>query len=391
MKHSLPKPICDPFYLFCDNMTIEEPSHLTNTTQPFGALHKEKIIGMPGLLNNSTKLIDCTFPFKEAVTSKDLSNTVICAVILSMKHNSTSKPKVFERSKFHATSALATKRQRISSTSGYDRLLICGDVATKAGNCFAILFSNLNESKNRMSNFRNTIAIGQIICLYEPQKANRTLGDHLPIIESKYEFGVIPSTYPYNSFVPEIKLDIPSALGEHRYFVYHDLTEVEINQYRVVFEDVSCEGRLCDRSMIQEPGKACGCFTIGHSGRAIVGECCVQLKIDDEVEEVDNFRSLRLSEVFFADFAEYARKDTSLMRGEMHGIRERVDQMVSHVNASGGWTVVGWFKKGDVVDASNADEKIVSESVTLHMSLFLPRDGDIRANKKAQFEALRIK
>jgi hypothetical protein len=51
--------------------------------------------------------------------------------------------------------------------------------------------------------------------------------------------------------------------------------------------------------------------------------------------------------------------------------------MVQHINNSGGWTIVGWFMMGSVVDAaSNITEKIQNREITIHISHLHPSVSD---------------
>jgi hypothetical protein len=58
-------------------------------------------------------------------------------------------------------------------------------------------------------------------------------------------------------------------------------------------------------------------------------------------------------------------------------IRLKFENMVQHINHNGGWTIVGWFMMGSVVDAaSNAADKIQNNEITIHISYLYPTEVD---------------
>jgi len=50
-------------------------------------------------------------------------------------------------------------------------------------------------------------------------------------------------------------------------------------------------------------------------------------------------------------------------------IRLKFENMVQHINHNGGWTIVGWFMMGSVVDAA-------SNEITIHISYLYPTEVD---------------
>ena len=71
---------------------------------------------------------------------------------------------------------------------------------------------------------------------------------------------------------------------------------------------------------------------------------------------VHGFCSLiRITKLFFENFEERAASIT-VEEEKCHEIeyQEKIVHMVDHINNSGGWTVFGWFKLGEVVDLAAA-------------------------------------
>lgn len=346
----------------------------------------------PTAVGNEEKAISAAFAALPSTKERELENKTICGVVLSLKHGTSSKMKVFERSGF--LNPYMVKRQKVAVSASYDRLLICGDVADK-GNCFALLYQSSDHSRKMLYNISGGIGVGNIIYIGEPKKQDSTLGASLPIVISTWKVIpiVLPPTSKIESVLPKVPFAVPKDSGEHRYFVYHEQV-IDLFGFRLVYEDVSCSGRFCDRANVRVTNVYCGCWQTGTSLNAVVGEYKVTLKIptgaidglgDDETT-IQDVRSLRTTEVFFDNLEDFATLENSEIERRTIEMREKIKAMTNYINAHGGWTVVGWFRKGDVVDASNEEAKVMADSVTLHISVLIPSTP-----VDAEFKKMRIK
>ena len=72
-------------------------------------------------------------------------------------------------------------------------------------------------------------------------------------------------------------------------------------------------------------------------------------------------------------------------------IRKKVAKMVEYVNGNKGWTIVGWYRAGGIMDpASEGKEKIMNYIMTVHISLLIPTDQSIVSGKDDKFNKLWI-
>lgn len=72
--------------------------------------------------------------------------------------------------------------------------------------------------------------------------------------------------------------------------------------------------------------------------------------------------------------------------------RKKIKKMVEYVNNNGKWTVVGWFRKGEIVDASTNDVGLKFENTTsvLHVSLLVPSKSDVASKTDETYRAMLI-
>ena len=123
----------------------------------------------------------------------------------------------------------------------------------------------------------------------------------------------------------------------------------------------NCNGILCDSAQTLGQTQFCGCFHSHRSYGNHVGEFDVSLahpfgrEIHAEpLVYIDMHRSLHTSKLFFNDFRGFCGRYNE---SEQYAkVREKVVGCVNYINQNGGgWTVVGWFHKGEVADVQEID------------------------------------
>ena len=183
-----------------------------------------------------------------------------------------------------------------------------------------------------------------------------------------------------------MELIVPESETVHKYFSIHG-EKIELDRFRLMYDDVSCSGRFCDRCLPQKPDRNCGCWDTGRHTSPMVGEWTLSFEIENR--SVPDMRSLRTTELFFEDFANFSTLDNCVISAYTMPIRELIKEMVNHVNHNGGWTIIGWFKNGDRRDASS-DEMVATHEATIHVSLLIPSSVTIRQGQDAIFESKQI-
>ena len=72
-------------------------------------------------------------------------------------------------------------------------------------------------------------------------------------------------------------------------------------------------------------------------------------------------------------------------------IHMKVAKMVEYVNGKKGWTIVGWYRAGGIMDpASEGKEKIMNYIITVHISLLILTDQSIVSGQDDKFNKLQI-
>jgi hypothetical protein len=124
-----------------------------------------------------------------------------------------------------------------------------------------------------------------------------------------------------------------------------------------------CGGYLCDRQTLKGNEKVCCClFNAGYS--SLVLEVAVKVHLGGElVLEMQDYRSWKFTNLVIGNL------NPALSIDDFQGSTERkmrsaIKCIVSYINEHGGWSIVGWMRRGFQVDAVEKGNKIVGDEVT---------------------------
>ena len=110
-----------------------------------------------------------------------------------------------------------------------------------------------------------------------------------------------------------------------------------------------------------------------------------------EFAEVIDFRSQRFTELVVSDNKAMLKKDNAYFAKKYMKHNVVIRDLVKYVNDKGnGWTVVGWFRRGESADSSTEGATAESFSTTLHISLLVPSKQEIRNLKDGEFNQRRL-
>ena len=107
--------------------------------------------------------------------------------------------------------------------------------------------------------------------------------------------------------------------------------------------------------------------------------------------EINDFSRIALTKIYLkAPLAQTVKFNLFDYTDEYWRLQECIDDVISFVNGHGGFTIFGWYKRGETNDVPNEDSDIVVESETnwYHVVSVYPTNRDIFKHtelKKCQF------
>lgn len=340
------------------------------------------------ILGQGVKAVSIESLMDPAVNATHIEYKLCLVVCLSMKHKSMSA------SVFSTTSAMAgNKRQKLPSTVGvgWDRMFVFGDLLNP-GNCAVVMFSARSgnvEAKTWTKLTAENPMVGQVFAILEPMPTSdkKKLGP-LPIISSVHQLIPLQHSKLDRTISHVLKHYIPKTIhaGSQRYFVIHNVTDISMPMFNLTNE-YTCPGRQCDKSQILHKEQVCACCYQHRGGSHFVGEFTLVFSNpfprtihDSDIVQVSKFRSTRTTDVFFRDVKTFC--DEHQPKSHQRALRDKMKALVNHVNSNGGWTLVGWFRKGEVVDnlGGKEEEKVTSSTVQLHLCYLCPTNLDVSSD-----------
>ena len=267
------------------------------------------------------------------------------------------------------------KKNQSQSVNLYSRLLLCMDPNTVDGQTVYIVqgrgISMNLWSKN--ANYRDdgTITVGSVLAIISPKPITKLLANEVPILETNFSSLLMKRKtlhpIPIDTSIPEM-----TTKGFILNGTYIRVDAVEALQTK-------CHGHFCDRQRCAElirADKSCGCYFMRgiHSGIALVHRIQVNCG-DGEILTMDEFSSMKFSLLYLSEYFPNSTKRIDFDASEhLETLYDCIDNVINFYNSNGGFTIIGWYKRGEINDSSNDDnnQKITSSSVGQHIISIYP-------------------
>lgn len=311
-------------------------------------------------ISDDTDIVEVKY-FNDPKNKTKLEDKGIQLIILAAKTPGTtvlSRPSVYNSNKKVA-----------AYNKSYHRYFLCAD-ASNPPHCFALVTNTMSQTHQLLCNTFDESFVGLSYYLIEPNISTSKMGKYLPVLTCEDDT-LIPLRPSKSSLAKPSPIELPSGTEETFYF---KLEEQKIAMSRIKTpHDVSCTGHQCDR---QKKKGECVCIQFAP-GFPLVYSFDIKFNVDPKVmngetSHVSTFRSFRTTEVFFRNFVEYSSTTTfDRERNMLQKRRKQMKEMVEYINNNGGWTLIGWCKKGQV-SVDGETEKVENNEVNLNLSYVYP-------------------
>ena len=348
--------------------------------------------------NVQSPVITASKTAEPGVTDKDLADATIMCIPLNLKHCTASQVKHHQQASGRFATSQNPKRTKVQEFSKCDRMIEFGDLQDQ-NRCFAVIFRDARQSQNMLKNFLDVILLGMPVQIGLPKMTTTRMARlECPVLETND--ALVPCTeWPddLTKLFPEVELKAPDTPGQMVYGIHHG-TQIEVSRFRhVKGHNVSCRGRLCDRSRaINSQNVHCGCIFNQCDHFDCVAEMTITLPVPHHVNstgklDIDDFRSLRFTELIIDDHTAFQKSTNDCFTSKCIKHKRAVDKLVNHVNDNGGWSWVVWHRKGEIRDASSQEAMVENYDTKLHLVLLIPTNPMIRKHKDKDFESMRLK
>lgn len=190
------------------------------------------------------------------------------------------------------------------------------------------------------------ICPGAFFRICDIQQAKYNIGN-VPCLVSNGQAIVLkpPATFPTVSIRSNLQPNFSYAFT---------LNNCRLEFYRVTPVDTRCGGYFCNKQRAYgNTNPKCGCYGTpkGRSNMVL----CMQLdvcNVDEElIVEEEHYSSQQFAKFYsIGEFKPDTNAREFRMSNEFKALEEAMSQCFSHVNDNGGWTVFGWYRKGQIDD-----------------------------------------
>ena len=151
----------------------------------------------------------------------------------------------------------------------------------------------------------------------------------------------------------------------------------------------TCSGLLCDRQRVNDwNGKSkYGCYSMFQYCSNLSLQHSIRINTQQLKLIQNDFSSLKFSHLYLSNDIPSNVKVSSLqVSEEFWELEDCIESVVNFINENGGWTVVGWYKRGEVKDQSlnestgnnNSDDNTIGAgTVKYHVVQLCPTNRDI--------------
>ena len=280
------------------------------------------------------------------------------------------------------------------SEEKYTRLFLCMNPLSKRGQTLYIAEGRGVSSYlwNKVSNMRDDgfVSVGSVLAIPCPLPITKLLGNDVPLLETNASC-IVMKTRCYET------IDIDPSLPDKttRGFILNNAF-VEVDSIDVI--STRCHGHFCDKQKSAElmrRDKPCGCYFMRgvQSGLAVIHR--IKIKHGNRTYIMNEFSSMKFSLLYLTEYFPNSTKRIDFDQTEhMDALYDSIDKIMNHHNNTGGFTVIGWYKRGAINDQSVEDEtaQVISSEVNYHMVSIYPTTSEKNSDllQQAKFDVMKI-
>jgi hypothetical protein len=249
----------------------------------------------------------------------------------------------------------------------------------QARNSNSYLFDDNKEWRDN-----GTFSIGTFFRILAPLPIENNMNGDIPLVKTQLPIIIMksPSVIPHTAINNAIQGN--NALA----FVYNS---VDLKVIRTTPLHTTCGGYMCDRQRVSDWNgvRGCGCFDMSNFCSNLAFEHSLNFATDGGLISHSNFSSTKFSLLYLNHHLPGSIKVSAIRMSSKNNvffdIEDAMENVVDHVNDNGGWTIIGWYKRGIITDksliasgvttnANNENEEIEAGQLTHHIVQIIPTD-----------------
>lgn len=211
---------------------------------------------------------------------------------------------------------------------------------------------NMNSNLwNRNVNHRDNgaVSIGSLVRIARPMPIDSYMRGDIPMVVS--HIPVVLLRYP--DLIAAVQMNYEIEGNTSFGFVYNN---VNLTVHLSSVLKTSCTGNLCDKQRISDwfGSRGCGCYGMASNSSSLAIEHSITIATPHDGERsMEHFSSMKFSKLYLNGDIPGACKlyMLQLTQAEMN-LLECIDDCINLINRNGGFTILGWYKRGIINDKS---------------------------------------
>ena len=212
--------------------------------------------------------------------------------------------------------------------------------------------------KNENHRDDGDITIGTCVVILDPEPITDYLAMDMPLLVSPGSCLVMKWKRPYT-----LSIDPGIPNGITKGFV---LRHCKIEVTKTTALSSQCSGMFCDKQNVIEAIKSrrgCGCYSmVGRTCDIVFSHnitICTQDGSHHDSIHAKGFTSYKFDLQFMANPLPSSHSRNNYDNTErMFELEDVIQETVRRYNMKEGYSVIGWYKRGEIIDQSNKDEEV---------------------------------
>ena len=241
-----------------------------------------------------------------------------------------------------------------SSNSNYTRLFLFKVMSKKEGD--ALVYVMVTDTQNKKLWGRNTtqrddgtIAVGTCIRIFRPLPIESVMPDGIPSLVTRFNAVVMQTP----NMIDEVPINHSISGNTSLAFALNNcLIEVAASTP----EETGCAGYFCDKQRIHEVAQykqGCACYVWSDRRNNMVIDHSLQIQHQTWNQYIPQYSSIRFSSLYQTSlFSTQIRSDVLELSDQFFELEGCISKCIEFINENGGFTVVGWYKRGVINDRS---------------------------------------
>ena len=255
------------------------------------------------------------------------------------------------------------RNRNTGNQTKYIRLFLVRVYSQSESNGSCYIMESRTENRylwNHNVELRNNgaVTICAIFRLLAPRPIENVMVGDIPLLVSKFPARVMrePSTYI------SIGINLQTQGNESFAFVANN-TNITLDGFTPV--PTSCSGLFCDRQRVDDwygTERGCGCYSMHHR-RSNIGfqHDVTSILNNGHTITMAGFSSAKFSKLYLStNISPNTNLQQLQFTKEFFEIMQQMGEVVDYVHENGGFTIIGWYKRGVINDRSLVSQNNMS-------------------------------